>query len=199
MAVRAGRSPEEQFAVLSDRWFSFAGVPQTIYVDPAGEYTSEFWRAQLQKENIKAKVSAAESHWQLGRDEAHGRIIKDMLTRMDSEQAIGDEQEFQLSLRQAIWAKNSLSRVKGYTWEQAVFGKMSKLSGSIASDEDAAAHSLAISECAEGIAFRRSLQTREQARCAFVKADNDNSYRLALLRRSRPICQGFEAGDWILY
>ena len=96
---------------------------------------------------------------------------------MDSEQAIGDEQEFWLSLRQAIWAKNSLSRVKGYTPEQAVFGKMSRLPGSIASDKDAAAHSLAISECAEGLAFRKSLQRREQARCAFVKADHDHANR----------------------
>ena len=131
MAVGAGRSPEEQFSALSDRWFSFAGVPQVIYVDPAGEYTCEFWRTQLQKENIKSKVSAAESHWQLGRVESHGRILKDMLSRMDAEQEIGDEQEFRLSLRQAVWAKNSLSRVKGYTPEQAVFGKMSRLPGSI--------------------------------------------------------------------
>ncbi|CAE7733941.1 GIP [Symbiodinium pilosum] len=44
---------------------------------------------QLQKENIKSKVSAAESHW-LGRVESHGRILKDMLSRMDAEQEIGD-------------------------------------------------------------------------------------------------------------
>ena len=200
MAVGAGRSPEEQFAALSDRWFSFAGVLQMIYVDPAGEYTSEFWKVQLQRENIKSKVSAAESHWQLGRVEAHGKIIKDIiLSRLDSEQDIGNEQEFRLSLRQAIWAKNSLSRVKGDTPEQAVSCKMSRLPGSIASDSDASAHSLATSQCPEGVAFRRSLQRREQARSAFVKADNDNSYRRALLRRSRPVCQSSEAGDWILY
>ena len=66
---------------------------------PAGEYTSEYWRAQLQKENIKSKVSAAESHWQLGRVESHGKILKEILSRMDSEHEIGDEQEFRLCLR----------------------------------------------------------------------------------------------------
>ena len=199
MAVGTGRSPEEQFSALTDRWFSFAGVPQMIYVDPAGEYTSEFWKEQLQRENIKSRVSAAESHWQLGRVEAHGKIIKEILSRMDSEHEIADEQEFRLCLRQAVWAKNSLSRVKGYTPEQAVFGKMSRLPGSIVSDEDASAHSLASSESPEGVSFRRSLQRREQARVALVKADNDNSYRRDLLRRSRPPRQTFEAGDWILY
>ena len=199
MAVGTGRSPEEQFSALTDRWFSFAGVPQMIYVDPAGEYTSEFWKEQLQRENIKSRVSAAESHWQLGRVEAHGKIIKEILSRMDSEHEVADEQEFRLRLRQAVWAKNSLSRVKGYTPEQAVFGKMSRLPGSIVSDEDASAHSLASSESPEGVSFRRSLQRREQARVAFGRADNENSDRRALLRRSRPPCQTFEAGDWILY
>ena len=122
-----------------------------------------------------------------------------MLSKMDSESSIDDDQEFRLCLRQALWAKNSLSRVRGYTPEQSVFGKMSRLPASIVGDDDASAHALADSECAEGIAFRRSLLRREQARCAFIKADNDNSYRRALLRRSRPMCLGFEAGDWVLY
>ena len=113
--------------------------------------------------------------------------------------SIDDDQEFRLCLRQALWAKKSLSRVRGYTPEQTVFGKMSRLPASIVGDDDASAHALADSECAEGIAFRRSLHRREQARCAFIKADNDNSYNRALLRRSRPMCSGFEAGDWVLY
>ena len=85
MAAAVGRTPEEQFEALADRWFSFAGTPQLIYVDPAGEYTSEYWKTQLQKENIRAKVSAGEAHWQLGRVESHGKIIKEMLSKMDSE------------------------------------------------------------------------------------------------------------------
>ena len=40
-------------------------------------------------------------------------------------------------LESMLHVKNSLSRVKGLTPEQAVFGKMSGLPGSIAIDEEA--------------------------------------------------------------
>ena len=45
----------------------------------------------------------------------------------------------------------------------------------------------------------KELQRREQARIAFIQADNDNAYGRALLRRSRPQTESFEAGDWVLY
>ena len=198
-AIAIGRTPEEQFAALTDQWFRWAGPCQLLYIDPAGEYTSEFWREQLQREGIHTKVSAGEAHWQLGRVEAHGSILKAMLTRMDSEDPIRTEAEFRRCLRQATNAKNSLSRVRGFTPEQAVVGKMSRLPASIVSDDAATSHAVAASELPEGIAFRRSLERREQARSAFVRTDNDNAYRRALLRRSRPMCQSFEAGDWVLY
>ena len=118
MAVGAGRSPE---AALSDRWFSFPGVPQVIYVDPAGEYTCEFEDPASEREHKvkgeRSRVALAARQSRIPRPDP----LKDMLSRMDAEQEIGDEQEFRLSLRQAVWAKNSLSRVKGYTPEQAVY------------------------------------------------------------------------------
>ena len=122
-----------------------------------------------------------------------------MLTRMDKQEPMLTESAFRLCLRQAVLAKNSLSRVQGFIPEQAVFGKMSRIPASIVSDSEGASHALASSDSREGLAFRQSLQRREQARVAFVQSDNENAYRRALLRRSRPACQSFEAGDWILY
>ena len=198
-AVATGRTPEEQFEVLADQWFQWAGVCKVLYVDPAGEYNSDFWRLQLQKAGIQTQVSAGEAHWQLGRTEAHGKILKSMLTRMDHAEPIRDEQEFRRALRQAVLAKNSLSRVRGFTPEQAVLGKMTRLPASLTADDGRASHALAASDTPEGVQFRRDLQRREQARVAFIQADNDNAYRRALLRRSRPQGSSFEAGDWVLY
>jgi len=69
----------------------------------------------------------------------------------------------------------------------------------LTSDDNTGAHLLAESPTPEGLHFRESLQRREQARRAFVQADNDSSCRRALLRRSRPGSIEFEAGDWVLY
>ena len=153
----------------------------------------------MQKAGVHTNVSAGAAHWQLGRTEAHGKILKGMLTRMDSSEPIVDDDDFTRALRAAVHAKNSLSRIKGFTPEQAVLGKMARLPGSLISDNMAASHALAESDLPEGVAFRRDLQRREQASIAFIQADNDNSYRRALLRRSRPQCTQFEKGDWVLY
>ena len=198
-AVALGRTKEEQFEALADQWFAWAGPCKEIYIDPAGEYNNDFWRLHLQKAGSQARVSAGEAHWQLGRTEAHGKILKAMLTRMDSQEAIQDEAEFRRCLREVVHAKNSLSRVKGFTPEQAVLGKMTRLPASLIADDQACSHALADSDLPEGVAFRRDLERRERARVAFVQADNDNSYRKALLRRSRPTASAFEKGDWVLH
>ena len=157
------------------------------------------WREKLQRDGICAKVAAGESHWQVGRVESHGKILKAMLSRMDAETPSTDDAEFRQCLRAAVHAKNSLSRIRGFTPEQAVFGKSSRLPASLVSDELTASHELATSSLPEGLAFRQGLQRREQARAAFVRVDNDNAYRRALLRKSRATLPSFAAGSWILY
>ncbi|CAE7315683.1 RE1 [Symbiodinium sp. CCMP2592] len=198
-ATATGRTMEDQYEVLTDSWNKWAGPCQLLYVDPAGEYVGEWWRERLQRDGVCAKVAAGESHWQVGRVEAHGKILKAMLSRMDAETPITDDAEFRQCLRVAVHAKNSLSRVRGFTPEQAVFGKSSRLPASLVSDELTASHALATSSLPEGLAFRQSLLRREQARVAFVRVDNDTAYRRALLRKTRANLPTFAAGSWVLY
>ena len=118
---------------------------------------------------------------------------------MDVEEPIVDEGQFRRCLRQACSAKNSLSRVKGSTPEQALLGKARALPGSLVSDEQLASHSLADSETPEGVRHCQDLTRREQARRAFISADNDSAYRRALLRQSRAVRDRYDMGDWVLY
>ena len=194
-----GRSVDEQIRLFEDCWLQWAGPCKLLYLDPAGEYVNDAWATFLQKENIRVSMSAGESHWQLGRCERHGAIIKNMLTRMDNETPIDTEEEFRRCLRQVFNAKNSLSRIGGFTPEQALLGKSRSIPGSLMSDEEAGSHAIADCDSTEGQLFRRSLLRREQARKSFITADNDSSFRRALLRRSRPDRMIFEKGDWVLY
>ena len=195
----SGRTVPEQISTFENVWLHWAGPCKTLYLDPAGEYVSPAWNDHLQRHNVRTVMAAGDSHWQIGRSEIHGRIVKDMLTRMDREQPILDLQEFRRCLREVFMAKNSLSRAKGFTPEQALLGKARSLPGSLTADEQSGAHLLAESESPEGLRFRESLQRREQARKAFVMADNDSACRRALLRRSRPGAVEFSQGDWVLY
>ena len=195
----SGRSTEEQITTFEQAWLQWAGPCKTLYLDPAGEYVSSKWNQYLQGENIRVVMAAGDSHWQIGRAEIHGKIVKDMLTRMDREDPIKDVKDFQKCLRQVFAAKNSLSRARGFTPEQALLGKARSLPASLTSDNDGGAHALAESETPEGLHFRESLMRREQALRAFIQADNDSACRRALLRRSRPGSVEFEKGDWVLY
>ena len=153
----------------------------------------------MQEEGIQLKVTAGDSHWQLGRVEAHGSVIKEMLSRIDKEVPVKDAVDFRRALIQACNAKNTLARVHGYTPAQAVLGVSRRLPASITADESAISHALGDAETLEADRFRHSLELRTTARKAFIETDNSSSLRRALLRRSRPVRHNFEAGDMVLY
>ena len=190
---------DSQLTCFEETWLSWAGPPKELYLDPAAEYTSDRWSEAMQAEDIRLKMSAAESHWQLGRVESHGKVIKRMLDLMDLESPIRGEEAFRRALRQVFTAKNSLSRIHGYTPEQAVLGTSRRLPASVTSSSEMSSHSLADSDTPEGSALREAMRLRSSARKAFVEADNCSSLRRALLRRGRPLRDGYEVGDWVLY
>ena len=199
MAMPSGTSREALSLAFQRIWLSWAGPPQTIYVDPASAFNSEAWHSHMQSLDVRIKMTAAEAHWQLGRVEVHGGILKKMMDRMDFEHPVTSPEQFEQMLVLACNAKNSLSRVKGYSPEQAVLGIASRLPASISSCEDVGSHALAESAGEAAEEFQRRLQLRTSARRAFIDADNSSALRRALLRRTRPMRGPYEVGDWVLY
>lgn len=121
-----------------------------------------------------------------------------MLTKFDLESPIMSYSD----LHQALWfimqAKNACSLRRGFAPEVLVFGKHTRLPGSISSDSSLPAHCLADSETAQGLALRKQLELRETARRAFWHADNQASLRRVILRRSRPARKSFATGEWVM-
>ena len=190
---------ETQIRIFERIWLLWAGPPQTVYLDPAGEYKSDLWRDRMQSLDVHIKMTAGSAHWQLGRVEIHGSIIKKMLDKMDAEMPIRTASEFETSLIQAFTAKNSLSRIRGYSPEQAVLGIARRLPGSLTSDAGVGSLTLAEDTGPASDVFRLALERRSCARKAFIDADNSSSLRRALLRRSRPLRGPYEVGDLVLY
>ena len=127
-------------------WANWAGYPQEVYVDPGGEFVSDAFAVRMQETGVHVKMSASDSHWQLGRTEIHGSTVKGMLSKMDLEKAIDSSLDFQAALCQvfhAKTAKNTLCRADGYTPQQSVLGISPRLPGSLLSDSNAAPHALA--------------------------------------------------------
>lgn len=136
----------------------------------------------MQKESIRTIIIAAP--WQRGRIERHGGVIKEMLSRIDQENPIGTEKQFDFALNQCFQAKNSLTVVNGYSPEQAVLGRTRRLPASICGDEDFTAHSIDNSSGTRSEEFLQ-MQIRTSARKALLDADNSQAIRRALNRQSR--------------
>ena len=122
-----------------------------------------------------------------------------MLDRMDTEKGVESPEQFREYLTQAVCAKNTLSRVNGYTPEQAVLGISRRLPASITSDTSQSSHIMAEDSSLDSDRFRLALERRSLARRAFIEADNCSSLRRAMLRRTRPLRDSLEEGDWVLY
>ena len=182
---------------LSEFWMSWAGNPKKVYLDPAGEFRSEEIMNNFQSMNIKAFVTAAA--WQRGKLERHGDIVKDMLRRLDLQSPLANDEIFDQALLQAFQAKNALVRHQGYAPEQIVLGKSLRVPGSLSSDDDVTSHIVTEGEDLEAEMHRRRLDLRCQARKVFWDADNSQTLRRALLRRSNPQRGPYRAGDWVLY
>ena len=104
----------------------------------------------------------------------------------------------QIALGHACSAKNQWSRVRGYPPEILVFGKLTRQPGSVVSDWSLPAHAATEEESAEGIQFRAQLARRESARRAFVKVDNDQALRRAIVHRTRPHRGVYQPGESVM-
>jgi hypothetical protein len=198
LGLRTQRNIQSTLKTLHNIWFQWAGYPQQIAHDQGGEFMTDGWKNLLLENGIQSILSAAP--WQRGRIERHGAVIKDMLDRMDNEQTISDAQHFDEALVQCFRAKNTMSVVDGYSPEQAVLGRASKLPASIVSDETSTAH--LNSQGAEDLSssrFQRQLELRSAARAAFAKADNNQALRRALLRQSRGVSHTWACGQLCMY
>ena len=122
-----------------------------------------------------------------------------MLNRLDTDRAISTAEEFDQALLQSCQAKNSLVRHFGYAPEQIVLGKSIRIPASNASDETATSHTLADGDDLEAERHKSRLELCCKARQAFLEADNSQTIRRAMLRRSNPVRGPYTAGQLVLY
>ena len=196
--VAPNRSADHAINCLIQMWLCWAGPPCEILMDSATEFTSDDFQKFLQSHNIRSRTIPPGAHWQNGRCERHGQVLEQILKKVDLEHPIDSYDQLQKVLWHATQAKNSCGLRRGFSPEMLVFGKGSRLPGSLCGDEQLPAHELADSEHAAGIAFRKQLAMRESASRAFHEADNHSALRRALLRRSCPSRGEYQRGEWVM-
>ena len=201
IAVRSHqRDSNSVIQLINQHWIQWAGPPQRIMTDSAGEFCSEEFSKFLQSMNILSTVIPAEAHWQLGKCERHGSILQSMLDKYQIEHPITCDQDFDIALSQIISAKNSLSRHRGYSPEILVLGKSRHVPACVSNDPEEPSDWLdPHGTDPEMQWFRDNLARRETARKSFISADHDQRLRRAYLRRSRPSREIHQPGDLVMY
>ena len=201
------RDTQTLIDLLGKHWVSWAGPPQQIMTDSAGEFRSEEFCKHLQSQDIKLHVIPGEAHWQMGKCERHGAFLQTMLNKYQSEHPIDSAEEFDKALIQLVNAKNSLSRHRGYSPEILVLGKSRHLPVSNSADDLGSSdwfdsspdHISGFPDDSETRVFQQNLAKRECARRAFISADVDQKIRRSYLQRSRPMRERHSVGSWVMY
>eukprot|EP00438_Fugacium_kawagutii_P005439 Skav226195 [mRNA] locus=scaffold2212:160140:165589:- [translate_table: standard] len=199
--VAPSKSAEALVDFINKYWISWAGPPQELFVDAGTEMNSTLFEQFTNRFGIQCSTSEPDSHWKNGRIERHGRFLQDMLTKVDLEHPVSSYQDLQTSLNQCTHAKNSLSVRKGYAPEVIVFGKHTRLPGSVLSDDSIPSHLHALADEDPEIQpneFRHMLMLRESARRAYHAADNNDVLRRAGLHRSCPDRGKYHRGEWVM-
>ena len=198
--VSPAQTSENLVNLLNQHWLSWAGPPNELVVDSGTDMNSEYFAGFLQRFSIKGQTICPEAHWQAGKIERHGAFLETMLSKKDLEYQKKGYNALQMALNQSTHAKNSLSIRHGYAPEIIVFGKHTRLPGSVLSDESIPSHEQATQEeeTLDPDAFKQMVQIRESARRAFHAADNSDVLRTAALRRACPSRGTFSPVEWVM-
>ncbi|CAK0887145.1 unnamed protein product [Prorocentrum cordatum] len=192
VATLIGRHTSQEFAAAFERcWVSWAGVPDRVHFDMEkgfGGALSELF----QSFNTVQLPIAGQAHWQLGRVERQGAWWKELAARTIEHSSIRGEGEMRTLAIMVSGAKNSLRRRAGFSPAQWVLGRDPKMPGDLVDDTaNYSAHSLAAND--ENI--RRRYAIRTAARESFMRMQNDDQLRRAMLARARTVATPLSVGE----
>ena len=161
--IAPSRTSEQAIRSVTQGWLSWAGPPSMLVTDAATEFMSEEFQQFLQKHNIKSKTIAVDAHWQNSRIERHGGILQEIISKMDCEEPIRDYE----SLRDKHCPLQLTQRINGADTgdihQKHSYSAKAQRShaGSVTSDMQIGAHTMALQDRPEGLRFRDELALRE--------------------------------------
>ncbi|CAK0840847.1 unnamed protein product [Prorocentrum cordatum] len=164
-------------------YFSIVDLATTFHVATLiGRHTSQEFAAAFESElfqsfNTVQLPIAGQAHWQLGRVERQGAWWKDLAARTIEHSSIRGEDEM---------------RRAGFSPAQRVLGRDPKMPGDLVDDTaNYSAHSLA----ANDEKIRRRYAIRTAARESFMRMQNDDQLRRAMLARARTVATPLSVGE----
>ncbi|CAK0900905.1 unnamed protein product [Prorocentrum cordatum] len=182
---------KEFAAAFEGCWASWAGVPDRVHFDMEKGFGGAL-RELFQSFNTVQLPIAGQAHWQLGRVESQGAWRKELAARTIEHSSIRGEDEMHTLAIMVSGAKNSLRRRAGFSPAQWVPGRDPKMPGDLVDDTaNYSAHKVA----ANDEKIRRRYASRTAARESFMRMQNDDQLRRAMLARTRTVATPLSVGE----
>ena len=175
---------------ILDQWIMKWGPPRQILFDNGAEFSNSKMREMCEKMNIQMLTTGAYSPFQNGLCEKNHHVVDMMIEKMMT----GDEElTVSRALRGALFAKNSLTTVNGFSPLQLVTGRQPRIPGAAHDNMDPANslqtdHKLTHERITDIFGYRK----------AFIEAENSNRLKRSLKHKgTKP--EVFEQGDRVFY
>ena len=177
---------------IMDKWIFGTpyGPPRQIISDNGLEFVNASMRSMCDQFGIKHITSAAYSAHQNGLNERN-HFTCDMMVQkiMDGDPKI----KFEDALSQAVFAKNTLLNVHGYSPSQILTGKQPRAPGATADNTPAQDE-----EEVDSRTVQKRINLMQKAREAFTKVDNSNRLKRAMRVQPSQL-EKYETGEMLCY
>ena len=167
------------------------GAPYQVKSDNGGEFVNAQFKSMCELYNIRHLTTGAYSPWSNGTNERNHATVDQILKKMLTD---NPNISFKDALQHAVYAKNTLLNVHGFSPCQIVTGRQPRLPGACNEENLPPADSVKV----DSKHVQQSINNMMQARQAWSKVDNSERLRRAMKVQPTPL-QTFEHGDIVFY
>ena len=177
-------SPNTFIEVFRNSWAKWAGFPLEISIDLERGFGSAEFATALGEAGVSVVPIASQAHWQHGKIERHGGILKHMLERTIHAIDGKTGKQIEWAAEEVTHAKNCLIREHGFSPAQLVFGKEPRGFGELEANGEACSFHFSVGDRHTQVAKRMNL--RNKAKMAFIQAQAQEMLNQTARNRTRP-------------
>lgn len=177
-------SPQTFIKVFFRDWVKWAGRPTEVSIDLERGFGSSQFAESLGEAGIHVVPIAGQAHWQHGKIERHGAIIKEVLSKVIVQNHVTSGDELAWVANEVTMAKNALARERGFSPSQLLFGKEPRLYGELEENGEPCCFHFGIGD--KGTQLAKRMKFRWEARHAYIRSQASEMMAQTARNKTRP-------------
>ena len=169
---------------LVSNWFAHYGPPTLLVCDQGPEFIGKDFVDLMGDYAVTVHFTDTHSPWQNSRTERAGGIFKDRLEKVCAETNVIDESDLKVAIVETVNAHNRYYDRSGYSPQQRVFGRATRIPGSLLSDDQVDRQFLCDPSTDE---MKRALEIREAAGKAWMAKQDYEAVSRATRSNTRTV------------